>query len=146
MTGYEKFKDEIKLLIDEERDIAIDEQTNKPCVCSDIGCKQCTLRRCDCTRGLLEWLLKEWEAPKRITREEKALLELLNPKYKYAIRMTDGNVLVTVGKPEFKKLFWNVEPADRLNLSEVVGKDIFEVIGRGDVWTIEELKNIPLID
>ena len=146
MTGYEKFKDELKLIMDEHQDVAIDEQTNKPCTCSGIDCEQCVLRRYHCKRGLLEWLFKEWDAPRKTTKEEKTLLQLLNPKYKYAIRMSDGNVWATVGKPELKKLFWSVEPTDKLNLSEVIGKDIFEIIGYKDVWTIEDLKNLPLVD
>lgn len=64
MTNFEKFKDKILELIDDDEFfsphiVAVDLTTGEPKKCYKINCNDCLFQNSNCDQGLIKWLYEE---------------------------------------------------------------------------------------
>lgn len=70
MTNYEKDKEKIDTILNSNRDIAIDIETNEITICASIACIRCLFSSnnnnngsTSCYRTTIKWLVSEYKEP-----------------------------------------------------------------------------------
>lgn len=65
MTNFEKFKDKILELIDDDEfsaySVAVDLTTGKPKECDKFDCSRCLFQNSNCNQRLIKWLYEEYK-------------------------------------------------------------------------------------
>lgn len=89
MKNFEKYEKEIKEIIEEGRDIAVNAE-GKPCVCKS-DCDKCKLEvKRSCANGLLCWLYEEYKETPVLNVDERRFCKAL--KHGWIARGRSGNM------------------------------------------------------
>ena len=143
MINAEFYKEELRKIINEDGEIAVDKKTRKPIRCFGTECKDCYLYtiegKNDCGIKGYKWLLTEHKEYPVLTKFQ---YELLNKAYEKGMqwlsRDSDCDLLMWVSKPEKTKHQW--DSTDNCALIAKIFDD-FNFIKWEDEepWSIQEL-------
>mgnify|MGYP000398784283 FL=1 len=113
MINAEKFKDELRIIIDSNKlnDCAFRKNNKTFCECSDTFCENCIFdNRKGCQYGRIKWMLSEYKEGIVLSKLEYALLKYIfnRTKYRYIVRSKLGEVFVYENEPIKNGDDWSV--------------------------------------
>lgn len=130
MKNFEKYEKEIKEIIEEGRDIAVNAE-GKPCVC-ESDCDKCKLEvKRSCANGLLCWLYEEYKESPVLNVDERRFCKAL--KHGWIARGRSGNIAhVYKDKPvrmesEDGFVWWHSTSENAITDANNVVEDFYEV-------------------
>ena len=98
MTNFEKWKEEILKISEEEELIAV--RNNTPIGCNSISCGECDFTPVEsCILSRMEWLYREYREPIALTQKEYNFCKFLGSGY-LSRSTTSGALIASKEKPE----------------------------------------------
>lgn len=104
MINAEKFKDELRTIIDSNKlnDCAFSKYNKTFCECSDTFCENCIFdNRKGCQHGRIKWMLSEYKEGIVLSKLEYAILKYIfnRTKYRYIARSKLGEIFIYENEP-----------------------------------------------
>lgn len=104
MLNFEKYKDEILKIVEENGDFAVDKKTNKICRCNGMSCVNCKFDNKYCNIIKLKWLYKEQV---QLTHDEYVILKNVDSEYQWIVRNDENDLVVCDNKPYKRCGLWD---------------------------------------
>lgn len=154
MTNREFYKEQIlDVVCDGWSSFALDKRTNKVIPCDGCNCDFCAFdnEEYKCSEITKKWANSEYIIKAKITENEKRLLELVNPEFKYIARQDNGILTAYMYRPEKDSYqgFWRGDEGTfkRFSINQILFVDVkFDMIQWEDrkPWLIDDLKKLEI--
>lgn len=113
MINAEKFKDELRTIIDSNKlnDCAFRKNNKTFCECSDTFCENCIFdNRKGCQYGRIKWMLSEYREGIVLSKLEYANLKYIfnRTKYRYIARSKLGEIFIYENEPKKSGDDWSI--------------------------------------
>ena len=144
MTNFEKWKDEISILLRRYEKVAV--VNNEPCSCYKADCHSCDMNTpsISCQVSLLKWLYSEYKepAPKLTKREYGFLLFVENG---YIARDSDNDLFWYENKPSRHIDEWRIDGGSATSFNRKI-YTLFPFIKWEDEepWKVEDLLKLEV--
>lgn len=145
MTNFEFYKDDILKIILGNGYPGLVKETGKLTRCKLLECKDCVFITDNerCFVKLFKWLYEEHIDKPKLTKQEKAFLELTDPNY-YIARDEDGLICMYTSKPQKDGGAWGNIEYTSLSLFSV--KFNFIKWEDEEPWKVEELLKLGVME
>ena len=154
MTNREFYKEQIlDVVCDGWSSFALDKRTNKVIPCDSCNCDFCAFdnEEYKCREITKKWANSEYIIKAKITENEKRLLELVNPEFKYIARQDNGMLTAYMYRPEKDSYqgFWRGDEGTfkRFSINQILFVDVkFDMTQWEDrePWLIDDLKKLEI--
>ena len=132
MTNFEKYKDEILILVRNNRGFAF--RMNKITACKLTGCENCIFTG-SCIANRIKWLYEEYQEPApKLTKAEKGFCEVI--KDGYIARDKNGDLYIENN--------WGINRGYYMKLCSKFFP--FITWESGKAWSIEDLLKLEVVD
>lgn len=140
MKNKEKYMKEIVEIVCKDGIFGVDKHTGRPVLCRDLRCGKCLLDEMNgrsCNDSRREWAESEYIEKPVISKRDRAFLEYLKEEFKYIVRHKDGTLFTY--KDGLTNWF-------SLNRCFDVDFPMVKWEGNEEVWLIEDLKKLEVVD
>lgn len=158
MTNFEKFKDKILELIDDDEfsshRVAVDLTTGEPEECDKFDCNRCLFQNSNCNQRLIKWLYEEYKELKVETPKlSKFEFDFCNMVlYGYIVRNEDGDLVLFKREPMRKfatissKYGYWINSYDEYDCGISLNTTLFPFITwhTSKKWSVEELRKLEV--
>ena len=140
-TNFEFYKDEIMEIVEQKKGIAV--VNNRPIICDKTLCNICELKCAFCEWRFIQWLLKEYIEPPKLTKRERAFCEAVQTG--------------TIARDKDEKIYWCNGSQDKLTSTwdsggsdsvDITDFHLFSFIKWEDEkhWAVEDLLKLEVME
>lgn len=144
MTNFEKYREEILKISENDNDFAVPRQTRVPMECIYVSCRDCLFDGKRCQSARARWLYEEAvESAPTLTVKERGFCEIIQSGY--IARDQEGSLwlfdMIPAKDDDDDITWWN-----SANGSEPLNGEAFPFItwGLDEAWSIEELLQLEV--
>ena len=147
MTNREKYAEQILDIACQGKRFTVDNSGNIA-ECTHIRCIECLFGDSrNCSKRSSEWANEEYKEQPHLTNEEKMLIDIINPDFKWIARDSDGSIYVYINKPIKDLLYFRTGEMDNGKVDIKVLKNVsFDMVKWEDEEpsSIDDLKALPV--